>query len=141
MQKVQTGLFSTFCMSAAWASKAKGLATSKAFCYSEFRAVNSVYRLTMKKQAIRALQKMLRQNALRIRRALDRLAEDPDRRDVDIAPLEGRPAFRLRVGGSYVNFERVDRACAIDVLRIAPRGQAYRQQENSSHGQFADPSR
>ena len=114
-------------MSAAWASKAKGLATSKALCYSKFRGENSVYRLTIKKQAIKALQKMPRQNALRIRRALDKLAEDPYRRDADIAPLEGRPAFRLRVGGFRVIFERDDRACAIDVLRIAPRGQAYRQ--------------
>lgn len=128
-------------MSAAWASKAKRLAASKALCYSEFLGENSVYRLAIKNQAIKALPKMPRQNALRIRRALDKLAEDPDRRDVDIALLEGRPAFRLRVGGLRVIFERDDRACAIDRLRIAPRGQAYRQQENSSHGQFADPSR
>ena len=86
-----------------------------------------MYRLTIKKQAIKALQKMPRQSAQRIRRALDRLAEDPDRRDVNVAPLEGRPGFRLRVGGFRVIFERDDKACAIDVLRIAPRGQAYRQ--------------
>ncbi len=86
-----------------------------------------MYRLTIKKQAIKALQKMPRQSAQRIRRALDRLAEDPDRRDVDVAPLEGRPGYRLRVGGFRVIFERDDRACVIVVLRIAPRGQAYRQ--------------
>ena len=86
-----------------------------------------MYRLTVKKQAIKALLKMPSQNAERIRRALDRLAEDPDRRDVDVAPLEGRPGFRLRVGGYRVIFERDDKARTIDVLRVAPRGQAYRQ--------------
>ncbi len=84
-----------------------------------------MYRLTVKKQAIKALLKMPSQNAQRIRRALDRLAGDPDRRDV--APLEGRPGFRLRVGGYRVIFERDDKARTIDVLRVAARGQAYRQ--------------
>lgn len=86
-----------------------------------------MYRLTVKKQAVKALLKMPSQNAQRIRRALDRLAEDPDRRDVDIAALEGRSGFRLRVGGYRVIFERDDEARTIDVLRVAPRGQAYRQ--------------
>ncbi|MXZ19667.1 MAG: type II toxin-antitoxin system RelE/ParE family toxin [Caldilineaceae bacterium SB0665_bin_25] len=70
---------------------------------------------------------MPRQSAQRVRRALDKLSEDPDRRDVDIAPLEGRPGFRLRVGGYRVILERDDEARTIDVLRVAPRGQAYRQ--------------
>ena len=86
-----------------------------------------MYRLTIKKQAIKAFQKMPRQSAQRVRRALDRLAENPARRDVDIAPLEGRPGFRLRVGDYRVIFERDDEARTIDVLRVAPRGQAYRQ--------------
>ncbi len=86
-----------------------------------------MYALTIKKQAIKALKKMPRQNVQRIRRALDRLAENPDRRDADIAPLEGRPGFRLRVGGSRIIFERDDEARTIDILRIVPRGQAYKQ--------------
>ena len=86
-----------------------------------------MYRLTAKKQAIKALQKMPRQNAQRIRRALDRLAENPDRRDVDVAPLEGRPGFRMRVGGFRIILERDDESHSIDVLRIVPRGQAYKQ--------------
>ena len=69
-----------------------------------------MYKLTVKKQAIKALLKMPSQNAQRIRRALDRLAEDPDRRDVDVAPLEGRPGFRLRVGGYRVIVERDDKS-------------------------------
>ena len=86
-----------------------------------------MYRLTTKKQAIKALQKMPRQNAQRIRQALDRLAENPDRRDIDIVRLEGRPGFRLRVGDFRIIFERDDEANSIDILRIVPRGQAYKQ--------------
>lgn len=69
---------------------------------------------------------MPRQNAQRIRRALHSLAANPDRRDIDIAPLEGRPGYRLRVGGVRILFERDDEAYLIDVLRIFPRGQAYK---------------
>ena len=87
---------------------------------------DAIYDLTIKRQAIKALQKMPRQHAQRIRRELDRLAKNPDRRDADIATLKGRPGFRLRVGDMRVIFERDDKARVIDVLRIVPRGQAYK---------------
>ena len=64
--------------------------------------------------------------ARRIRRELDESAENPDRRDLDVNALRGRRGFRLRVGEMRIIFERDDDACIIDVLRIAPRGQAYR---------------
>ena len=85
------------------------------------------YQLALKRQAIRALQRMPRQEALRIRLRLDMLAQDPGRRDLDVAPLAGHPAFRLRVGDIRIIFERDDVARLIDVLRIAPRGQAYQE--------------
>ena len=62
----------------------------------------------------------------RVNRAgLDELARDPDRRDIDVAPLRGRPGFRLRIGGWRVIFERHEEAREIDVLRIGPRGDVY----------------
>ena len=70
---------------------------------------------------------MPRQQAQRIRRELDQLAENPDRRDMDIATLTGRPGLRLRSGNLRIIFERDDAAQVIDVLRIAPRGQAYKE--------------
>ena len=87
---------------------------------------NAPYELTIKRQAIKALQNMPRQNAQRIRRELDKLAAHPNRRDVDVASLTGRPGFRLRVGDWRIIFTREDTARAIDVLRIVPRGQAYK---------------
>ena len=87
---------------------------------------NALYELTIKRQAIKTLQGMPRQNAQRIRRELDRLADQPNRRDVDVASLTGRPGFRLRVGDWRIIFTRDDEARVIDVLRIVPRGQAYK---------------
>ncbi|MCE2453560.1 MAG: type II toxin-antitoxin system RelE/ParE family toxin [Nitrospinae bacterium] len=85
-----------------------------------------MYKLTFKRQAIKALRKMSAREALHIRRELDELAESPDRRDSDVRPLRGRSGFRLRIGEMRIIFERDDDARIIDVLRIAPRGQAYR---------------
>ena len=86
-----------------------------------------MYELTIKRQAIKALRKMPRQNAQRIRGALDKLAVNPERLNPDVATLKGRPGFRLRVGDIRIIFERDDEARVIDVLRIVPRGQAYKQ--------------
>ena len=82
---------------------------------------NALYELTIKRQAIKALQNMPRQNAQHIRRELDN-----NRRDVDVASLTGRPGFRLRVGDWRIIFTRDNKARVIDVLRIVPRGQAYK---------------
>ena len=88
--------------------------------------VNAPYKLTIKRQAVKALRNMPRQNAQRIRRELDKLAAQPNRRDVDVASLTRRPGFRLRVGNWRIMFTRDDKARVIDVLRIVPRGQAYK---------------
>lgn len=85
-----------------------------------------MYKLIFKGQAIKALRKMPSLQARRIRRELDELAESPDRRDLDVRPLGGCPGFRLRVSEVRIIFERDNDARVIDVLRIAPRGQAYR---------------
>ena len=70
---------------------------------------------------------MPQQQAQRIRQELDKLAENPNRRDLDIARLVGRPGFRLRIGHLRIIFDRNDDAQVIDILRIAPRGQAYQE--------------
>lgn len=56
---------------------------------------DATYELTFKRQAITALRRMPRQEAEGIRRRLERLAQNPTRRDMDVAPLTGRPGFRL----------------------------------------------
>ena len=85
-----------------------------------------MYRLTIRKQAIKALQRMSVREARRVRDELERLAQDPDRRDIDVRRLQGRPGFRLRAGGWRVIFTRDGKTREINVLRIGPRGDIYR---------------
>ena len=82
--------------------------------------------LRIRMQAIRALQAMPRQEAEPILAQLRLLAEDPIRRDVDIARLQGRTGYRLPVGDVRITIERDDEARVIVVLRTASRGQACR---------------
>lgn len=85
------------------------------------------YRLMFRKQAVKALRRMPPAQSQRILAAIDSLADEPpDRRDMDVAPLAGQPGFRLRVGGIRVIYLRDDTVRQIEVLRIAPRGDAYR---------------
>ena len=84
-----------------------------------------MYRVVIRKQAIKALKGMGSPEARRVRAGLDKLAQDPDRRDIDVMPLRGRPGFRLRIGGWRVIFDRHEEAREIDVLRIGPRGDVY----------------
>ena len=86
-----------------------------------------MYRLTYSTQAKKALAKRLPlRDARRIQQELHRLAATPDRRDLDIVTLEGRSGYRLRLGATRIVFTCDDEARTIHVLRVAPRGAAYR---------------
>ena len=86
-----------------------------------------MYRLTYSSQAKQALTRRLpRRDALRIQRALHRLAANPARRDLDIDTLKGRAGYRLRLGASRIIFVRDGETRIIHVLRISPRGDVYK---------------
>jgi mRNA interferase RelE/StbE len=59
-------------------------------------------------------------------RYLRRLAADPDRTDMDIKPLAGRPGFRVRIGDYRVIYEHRDEIKVLAIERIAPRGDVYK---------------
>ena len=86
-----------------------------------------MYELTFKRQASKALVRLPRREGERLLEQLQKLAENPGRPDIDVSALKGRPGYRLRVGDMRVIFERDDKRQHIAVLRIAPRGQAYKQ--------------
>ena len=69
---------------------------------------------------------MSARNSGRIRQLLDRLAEDPERRDVDVKPLRGNRGFRMRAGDHRVIYDRDDETRVIEILRIGPRGDVYK---------------
>lgn len=85
-----------------------------------------MYRLTIRKHAIKTLRRMRPRDARRVRDEMDKLAQSPSGRDVDVTPLRGRPGFRLRVGPWRIIFEQNEKARIIDILRIGPRGDIYK---------------
>ncbi len=85
-----------------------------------------MYQLTFKRQAAKALVKLPIRESGRIREQLDKLAQDPNRPDIDVRALTGRDGYRLRVGEVRAILERDDKQRLITVLRIAPRGRVYK---------------
>ncbi len=84
-----------------------------------------MYRLTIQKSALKALRKIPAKQAQRIRAELNKLAEDPNRADIDAKPLKGRPGFRLRIGEYRAIYNRDDAIQVIAILRVGPRGDIY----------------
>lgn len=85
-----------------------------------------MYSITISKTALRALRKAPAAVGMRIREALDRLAENPDRLDLDVKRLQGRTGYRLRVGSYRVIYDREDRIRVLAVIDLGPRGDVYK---------------
>lgn len=75
------------------------------------------------KQGLKALRKMPRPTAMRLREKIELYATDPAALANNVTALEGQPGLRLRVGDWRVLFSEGEDA--IDVVAIAPRGAAY----------------
>ena len=80
------------------------------------------------KTAVKALNRMDRQQRLRIRDAIAGLTQEPPKGD--IKPMQGSPSgrYRLRVGGYRVIYTyRLDRTMQIlCILDVGPRGDVYK---------------
>ncbi len=85
-----------------------------------------MYSIVFAKQADKALRKMPRNIARLIRRKLDQIALDPNARYNNVTKLRNRPGYRLRIGDWRVIYEIQNDELVILILRIAPRGGAYR---------------
>jgi mRNA interferase RelE/StbE len=84
-----------------------------------------VYRIQVEAEADRALRRMPRNTAKRIRPKLLALAKDPFARNPNVKKLSGREAWRLRIGGWRALYT-VDRTSQIiSIMVIRPRGSAY----------------
>ncbi len=76
--------------------------------------------------AERDLAKLPSKDQAAVSRSIDRLAADPS--GVDMKKLAGKPdEWRLRVGDWRVRFAFDSETHAIFVLRVLPRGHAYRE--------------
>jgi len=85
-----------------------------------------MYRILFTKSADKALRKMPRDVARRIRERLDHIAADPYANRPNVTKLQNRPGYRLRVGDWRVIYEIGGGELIILVLRIGPRGGVYR---------------
>jgi mRNA interferase RelE/StbE len=84
-----------------------------------------MFRLELRRAAVRALRRMNRSERTRIETKLDELALDPYAAHLDVRKLTGRTAYRLRVGDWRVLYQLDDKVCIIDVEDIRQRGSAY----------------
>ena len=85
-----------------------------------------MYRIVFTKRAHRALRKIPRDIAQRIRKSLDHIAIDPYAQHSNATKLQNRPGYRLRVGDWRVLYEMEDDELVVLVIRIGPRGGVYR---------------
>lgn len=75
------------------------------------------------KSASRALLRMPRNEAMRIRGKIDQYAADPRSLASQVKKMKGRAGYRLRVGDWRVIFDEDDKVIAIE--EIASRGSIY----------------
>ena len=85
-----------------------------------------MYGIVFSRSAGKALRKTPRDIAVRIRARLDRIATDPYARHANVSRLRNRQAYRLRLGDWRVIYEIHGDGLIILVVRIGPRGEAYR---------------
>ena len=77
------------------------------------------------RRAVRSLAHLQRQEQLRIRAAIDLLAENP--RPPGCVALQGEPGvFRVRVGDFWILYEVMDGLLLVQVVRIGHRREVYR---------------
>jgi mRNA interferase RelE/StbE len=84
-----------------------------------------VWSVEFSREAVKALMRMSRDQAQRIRRKIDELARDP-RNAANVKKLTEHPGYRLRVGDWRVVYLLFEDRLVIHVVRIAPRGEVYK---------------
>jgi mRNA interferase RelE/StbE len=87
--------------------------------------VTQRYDVRLARRAVRSLAHLQRQEQLRIRAAIDLLAENP--RPPGCVALQGEPAaYRVRVGDFRILYEVLDGLLLVQVVRIGHRQEVYR---------------
>ena len=84
-----------------------------------------MYRIEIEAEAEKALRRLPRNTAKRIRSKLLALAADPFARNSNVRKLTGREGYRLRVGNWRALYTIDPCNEIISVLVIKPRGGAY----------------
>jgi mRNA interferase RelE/StbE len=85
-----------------------------------------MYQIKYQPQAVKSLLKMPRNTARLIRAKIEHLAEAPYAPNNNVRKLEGEKGYRLRIGDWRVIYELQDDRLVIIVVKIKPRGEAYK---------------
>lgn len=81
------------------------------------------YRVTLKKRAIKALEKINEPYYSNIKEAIYRLADNP--RPTGYKMLKGREAYRIRVADYRIIYEIFDDVLLVDVIDLGHRKDIY----------------
>ncbi|HMQ46683.1 MAG TPA: type II toxin-antitoxin system RelE/ParE family toxin [Saprospiraceae bacterium] len=81
------------------------------------------YQITIRKSAIKTLQKISEPYFSALKKAIYNLSEDP--RPPGCIKLKGREAYRIRVGAYRIIYEIFDTMLLIDVIAIGHRKNIY----------------
>jgi mRNA interferase RelE/StbE len=86
-----------------------------------------MYALKYKRQARNYLARLPLKIKSIIVNSLHELATNPDSAHLDIDALKARKGFRLRVGQYRILYTRHDDRLVIEVVKIRPRGDIYKE--------------
>jgi len=81
------------------------------------------YRVTIARQAIKALEKISEPDYSKIKNAIYSLADNP--RPYGYKKLHGRDGFRIRVGNYRIIYEIFDKVLLVEVINIGHRKDIY----------------
>ena len=85
-----------------------------------------MYEIEFSREARRRQKRLPRDLVDRIRAKLSQIAADPYAQHNNVTALTGSTYFRLRIGDWRVIYDVQDDRLIILVIRIRPRGEAYR---------------
>lgn len=85
----------------------------------------SEYRVEIARRAIKSIARLPRKEQLRVRAAIDLLADDP--RPPGCVAMAGEDSvYRVRVGDYRILYEVIDERLVIQVVRVGHRRDVYR---------------
>jgi len=85
------------------------------------------YRVSIQPAAFRELGKLPKNVRMKLRKAIDGLAEEPRPRNSAI--MKGVEAYRLRIGSYRIIYAIKDEVLVVLVVKVAHRRDAYRDME------------
>lgn len=89
--------------------------------------IKTKWAIIYKKPAQKYLDTLNANDQARIKNSVEKLSDGPyDRPELDIKPLKASNSWRMRVGKFRVIFEVNGKQVLISVVKIAPRGEAYK---------------